>query len=136
EEWVAWKERKARDEKSREQGAKNADNRKETASRPPESPKPQPQAAAKPANAPINKEAQKELQKTQRLFQQAEQQLAELNKKRETLEAALAAPDTYSNPGLFKKTEEDYAALQGQLKTANAQYEELFEKVLLLEGNG
>jgi ATP-binding cassette subfamily F protein 3 len=130
EEWVAWKERQAKDAKQRDGGIRNSGQKKEA-------PKPVVEAPKKEiVNTPINKEAQKELQKVQRQFQQAEQRLAELNKKKETLEAALAAPGTYSDPALFKKTEEDYAALQQPLKEANQQYETLFEKVLELEAKG
>jgi ATP-binding cassette subfamily F protein 3 len=87
------------------------------------------------ANKPINKEAQKELQKQQRLFQQLEKQVADLNKKKTELEAKLAAPDTYSNPDEFKKTEAAYKAATQQLAAANKEYEVVFEKLMELEGS-
>ena len=94
-------------------------------------------AAQKPAatvpNAPINKAAQKELQREQRIFQQAEAKLAELNKQKALLESKLAAPDTYGNADEFKKTEAAYKQVQQQLAQANKEYEASFEKVLALE---
>jgi ATP-binding cassette subfamily F protein 3 len=133
-EWVEWKERQAKAQRAKgdESKEKVQDTRKVQAVAPKEAVK-----AAEPPkpNLPINKEAQKELQKQQRLFGQAEQKLAELNTKKQQLEAALAAPETYSDPQRFKKIESDYASLLQELKLANAQYESLFEKMMLLESN-
>ncbi|RYY95601.1 MAG: ATP-binding cassette domain-containing protein [Chitinophagaceae bacterium] len=135
-EWIEWKERMEknrqqleREQKNREQGA--AEQQK---GRKKEEPKKVEAIVPPEAKKPINKELQKELQKYQRQFAQVEKSLAESNEKKTQLEAALAAPDTYSNPGLFKKTETDYAAIQQQLGALNKQYEELFEKIMELEG--
>jgi ATP-binding cassette, subfamily F, member 3 len=142
-EWVDWKERKEKEEKNKEQGreprnkeqgVKNVEvkgaNKKEEV----KNNNQQVQAKQQVQHGkPIDKEAQKELQKTQRLFQQLEQKIADLNKQKTTLEAALAAPETYNNPGQFKKTETDYQSVNSQLTQLNKQYEELFEKILALE---
>jgi ATP-binding cassette subfamily F protein 3 len=85
------------------------------------------------ANAPINKEAQKELQKQQRIFQQAEKLVSELNQKKADIESKLSNPATYSNPQEFKKTETDYQKVQADIKAANASYEKAFELVMKLE---
>lgn len=132
-EWVDWKERRAKEQakeqKNKEQGTRNTEVQQAVKK---ELSVQSPPPSAKPV---INKEAQKELQKQQRLFQQAEQKLAELNKRKQALEADLSAPDTYSDAGKFKKTEQEYAAVQQELKSANGQYETLFEKIMELEGN-
>jgi len=135
-EWVEWKERRereVREQQNKEQGtaelkkeARKEDQKKETA------PKPEPQPAVN-NKKPINKELQKELQKYQRQFGQVEHRLAECNEQKSTLEAALAAPETYANPELFKKTESDYQKVQQEIVQLNQQYEQLFEKILELE---
>jgi ATP-binding cassette subfamily F protein 3 len=145
EEWVEWKERMA-SRKNDDRGAAT-DNRKETTDTGKETndkrkeqkktepaPVAPPPSAAPAANTPINKEAKKELQKQQKLFQQLEQQLADLASKKTELEARLAAPDTYANPEEFKKTETAYRNVLQQLEKANKQYEEVFEKIMELEG--
>jgi ATP-binding cassette, subfamily F, member 3 len=154
EEWVDWKERKEKEQreqknkeqggeqnnkeqrgeqKNKEQGIKNVEvkggNKKEEGKN-----NGQPVQQKVNHGKPIDKEAQKELQKTQRLFQQLEQKIADLNKQKLVLENALASPDTYNNPGQFKKTESDYQSVNTELKQLNKQYEEVFEKIISLEG--
>jgi ATP-binding cassette subfamily F protein 3 len=126
EEYVAWKERMA--------PAAGGKEKKKPApeAAPQKSKAPEPVVSAVP-NAPINKAAQKELQKEQRIFQQAEARLADLNKQKALLEAKLAAPDTYGNAEEFKKTEAAYKKVQQELTQANKEYEASFEKVLALE---
>ncbi|RYY82718.1 MAG: ABC transporter ATP-binding protein, partial [Chitinophagaceae bacterium] len=137
-EWAEWKERRAQAEReaskaasanlaieSPAKGGKKAEVKKEV----PKVEEPVPTIAKKA----INKELQKELQKQQRQFGQVEHDLARLNEQKLTLEAALAAPDTYANPDMFKKTETDYAAVQKKIGELNKQYEQLFDKIIELE---
>lgn len=126
EEWVDWKERRDKEQKSLQQEAKKEEKKKEPVVAKQEVKKEVP-------NTPINKEAQKELQKQQKLFQQAEKKLADLNKEKERLELALAAPEIYSNADQFKKTETDYQSVLKQLTVANKEYEQVFEKMLSLD---
>ncbi|GAA4330719.1 ABC-F family ATP-binding cassette domain-containing protein [Flaviaesturariibacter amylovorans] len=135
-EWVEWKERMEknrqqleREQKNREQGTGNKEVKQKK-----EEPKKVEFVAPPEAKKPINKELQKELQKYQRQFAQVEKQIAENNELKARLEAALAAPETYADAVKFKKTETDYAAAQQQAKTLEKQYEELFEKIMELEG--
>ncbi len=128
EEWVEWKERMAKNEGQNKQASTDAPRTKEK--------KQDVVVEQKPvatANAPINKEAQKELQKQQRIFQQAEKLLSELNQKKADIESKLSNPSTYSNPQEFKKTEADYQKIQADIKAANASYEKAFELVMKLE---
>jgi ATP-binding cassette subfamily F protein 3 len=141
-EYVEWKERM----KSRNDGQNNKqknNNRKQEGGNnnapAKEEKKLEVQPAAKPATnfsepqKPINKESKKELQKQQRIFEQLEKQLADLNTEKAELEKKLAQPDIYSNGDSFKKTETAYNDIARQIETANKEYEKVFEKIMELE---
>ena len=93
-----------------------------------------PAASAPVKGSPINKEAQKELQKHQRQFQQLEGELARLKEKKQQLEASLGNPDIYGDKGKFQQIEAEYKQVTQDLEKANKQYEEVFEKIMELEG--
>jgi ATP-binding cassette subfamily F protein 3 len=84
-------------------------------------------------NKPIDKEKQKELQKQQRQFEKAEQTLNELQLALKEQEQLLSSPDTYANPTLFKETEAKWEQLKKQVDAAQAEYEALFERLMVLE---
>lgn len=139
EEWVAWKERMELQriaEKSQDKSQKSKVKNQNTTPEIVEKPvavrsEPVKQQTPKPG---VDVQAlRKELQKEQKNFQQVEKKLGELNSKKAGLELKLSAPDTYSNPVEFKKTETDYKEVSSQIETANKQYEELFEKIMNLE---
>jgi ATP-binding cassette subfamily F protein 3 len=145
EEFVEWKERKAANLKAEAGNAKagNSNAPAAPAAQKPEN-TPTPKAAApvvkpvapepKPqAPAPINKEAKKELQKQQRIFQQLEEKIAQLNEQKVKLEAELTAPDTYANRNKFVEVETNYKKVSNELVQANKQYEQVFEKIMELE---
>ena len=75
----------------------------------------------------------KELQKQQKIFQQLEEKIADLNKKKQHLEAALADPATYSDKNKFLQTETDYKKVCDELAIQNSEYEKVFEKIMELE---
>jgi ATP-binding cassette subfamily F protein 3 len=152
-EWVEWKERNVaakqataatatpapapapastQPAKSTQQPAQPAGK---SAQAQPAKPAPAAAPAAKPAQpaAPINKEAKKELQKQQRLFQELEQKIASLTQQKDTLEASLADPATYSDKNKFVAAETDYKRASDELNKANRQYEQVFEKIMELE---
>jgi ATP-binding cassette subfamily F protein 3 len=87
-------------------------------------------------STPINKEAKKELQKVQRQFQQLEEKIATLNKRRTELEAALADPGTYSDKQKFLEAETAYKQTEAELAGINTEYEKTFEKMMKLESSG
>ncbi|HZH96478.1 MAG TPA: ATP-binding cassette domain-containing protein, partial [Flavisolibacter sp.] len=130
EEWVAWKERMAASPVEKEKKNKQSD-RSNPGTKHEDNSNGKPKQSAQ--SLPINKEAKKELHKQQQLFQQAETRLAELNKEKALLESKLAASNTYENAEDFKKTETSYKLIQQHIAAANKEYEEAFEKVLLLE---
>lgn len=86
-------------------------------------------------SVPINKEAKKELQKQQRIFQQLEAQIAKLNTQKSELEAALVTPEIYSDKNKFLEAEAKYKKTAEELSSLNLQYEKTFELIVSLEGN-
>jgi ATP-binding cassette subfamily F protein 3 len=88
---------------------------------------------ANPPSSVIDKELKKELQKQKNRFQQLEEQIAQLNKKKTELEAALASPEIYNDKNKFTQAESDYKNAAAALERANAEYEVVFEKVMELE---
>ena len=86
------------------------------------------------ANAPVNKEAKKELQKQQKIFQQLEENISRAKQKKEQLQQALSLPETYSDKTKFVQAEADYKKASDELNRLNKQYEEVFEKIIELEG--
>lgn len=131
-EWVAWKERMAKQEAEQ----KKAESKSSKNEKPEVKAEPKPAAApvAQPS-APINKEAKKELQKQQRIFQQLEEKIAQLNKERTRLEASLADPATYTDKNKFREAEDAYKKTEAELSQLNTQYEQVFEKIMELEKN-
>ncbi len=132
-EWVAWKERMARQEadaRKTESKTAKVETKKEEAAPvvivKQEAPKTVP-------NSPVNKEAKKELQKQQRIFQQLEEKIGRMTSEQKALETSLALPDTYTNKEKFLETETAYKKVAHELSTLNKQYEELFEKIMKLE---
>ncbi|MEI9908956.1 MAG: hypothetical protein WDO71_04370 [Bacteroidota bacterium] len=155
EEYVAWKERMAKQEKEqaakdkaqgtrdKEQGGKN--KKSEAGSQKPEVGK---QKTEKPneskgsnqasgirhhSSPPINKDDKKELQKQQKIFQQLEERIATLNKKKSELEASLVDPAIYSDKTKFVQAESDYKKSGDELAKLNAEYEKVFETIMQLE---
>ena len=82
---------------------------------------------------PINKEQKKELQKQQRIFQQLEEQIAALNKKKVELEASLIDPAVYSYKSKFLQAEAAFKKAGAEINNLNAEYEKVFEKIMELE---
>jgi ATP-binding cassette subfamily F protein 3 len=132
EEYVEWKKRM--EEKKNEQLSvinvqeKNA--------------KPSKNVANPPAKADVEKkpsssqdaQVRKELQKNQKQFQQLEEKISKATSRKKELEAALADPSTYADKNRFLETETNYKAAEDELYKLNSQYEQLFEKIMELEG--
>jgi ATP-binding cassette subfamily F protein 3 len=139
EEWVDWKERNLAAKaalaapgngKPASTNAKPAPpgNGKSAAARTPTS-----VPDTKQPGVPINKEAKKELQRQQRLFQELEAKIATLTQQKNRLEASLTDPATYSDKNKFRVAEADYKKASDELGKANAQYEQIFDKIVALE---
>ena len=127
-EWMEWKERMAK------QAAAQA--------KPPAGATPKPVASAPPAPAVkaakaapvLTRDQKKELQQLQRQFGQLEEKLSKAKGRKTQLEAALADPSTYSDKQKFTEAESAYKKQSEELDLLNRQYEEVFEKIMLLEG--
>lgn len=126
EEWVAWKERMAKNEAK---GLK----KEEPVSNPKKEIKPAPEAVKQAPATPINKEAKKELQKMQKQFQLLEEKIARLNTEKTKLEAQLADPATYADKNKFLETETAYKKADDELNRYNTEYEKVFERIMELE---
>ncbi len=97
----------------------------------------QQQPATAPAsipNQPINKELQKELQKQQKRLATLEEDITKAEQEKKRIEAELALPENFSDRQKFVALENSYKQVQQSLGLLNKLYEELFEKVLQLEG--
>ncbi|HXB96238.1 MAG TPA: ATP-binding cassette domain-containing protein, partial [Puia sp.] len=141
EEWVDWKERNLA---AKQQAASAAlpppppppSDRQRPSSSDRSRPSPSDQSRPSdlgPGPASVNKEAKKELQKQQRIFQDLEQKIATLSRQKDTLEASLADPGTYSDKNKFVTAETEYKKTSDLLEKANRQYEQVFEKIMELE---
>jgi ATP-binding cassette subfamily F protein 3 len=111
-EWEEWKKRQA------------------LAAAPPKAEKKSP-PIAQPVQAPqktsIDKDLKREFQK------QLEEQISKLKELLKKLEADMANPDIYGDKQKFRNTEDAYKKANTDLAKANAEYEEVFEKVMELE---
>ena len=73
------------------------------------------------------------MQKQKNLFQQLEEKIASLNKKKVQLEADLASPAVYGDKTKFLETEAAYKLNADDLLNANTEYETVFDKLMKLE---
>jgi ATP-binding cassette, subfamily F, member 3 len=129
EEWVAWKERMAKNEAK----GQKTEEAISPVSKPKEENKPAPEPVKQTPAVPINKETKKELQKMQKQFQQLEEKIARLNTEKAALEAQLSDPETYSDKQKFLQTETAYKKAEDELNRSNAEYEKVFERIMELE---
>ena len=136
-EWEDWKERREAELRKAEKSDKGEKLVKETkATDKREQQKPptvQPSVSGEQRAAGIDKELKKELQKQKNRFAQLEEKIAQLNKKKSELEAALAVPETYNDKTKFVQTETAYKTAATELEKLNAEYEVVFEKLMELE---
>jgi ATP-binding cassette, subfamily F, member 3 len=93
--------------------------------------KPEPIEAKK--NESINKEEQKKLKNLQNNFKRVEENLNIAQAKKIEIEAALGNPDLYQQKDKFVQTELDYAKIQSSITNLQAEYEDLFEQIMVLE---
>jgi len=137
-EWEDWKERKEKADAAllKAEGSKQNINInkqvKEPVVKPEQSKKVNP-PTTNTQHAGIDKEQKKELQKQKNRFQQLEEKIAGLNKKKTALEAALALPEIYNDKARFLQAETDYRNSSSELEKLNAEYEIVFEKLMELE---
>lgn len=133
EEWVAWKERMARQEADLKK-VQSVGNKEQKFNK-----KKQEVVATvlpvikKTTNTPFVKEAKKELQKIQKQFLEVEEKINLLNRQKQELEIELGNPLIFSNKEKFLQTELNYKNVTIALNIANSEYEKLFEEIVKLE---
>jgi len=136
EEWVAWKirmaDRREKEDSGRQKVPERSMNDKGIDK---ETEKSKNLNSSTTANTLINKEHKKELQKQQQLFKQLEERLAMLSKEKTAIESSLADPSVYTDKNKFVLAEANYNKTLQHLSVVNKQYEETFEKIVLLEEN-
>ncbi|UEG48926.1 ABC-F family ATP-binding cassette domain-containing protein [Ferruginibacter lapsinanis] len=134
-EWEIWKEKREAAKKAN--AAQATDNKQQATSNKQQATDNKQVKAAEPApqntNTSIDKELKKEYQKNKNRFQQIEEKLAQLNKRKLELETLMASPDSYANKEKFQQTENEYKTISAELNTLNKEYETVFEKVMELE---
>lgn len=129
-EWVEWNERMEK-QKSDKTPAPAPVKEKAAEPKPVAAPTPAPAPAA---NAPIDRDKQKELQKQKRRLGNLETELNNCKAEKARLETALGDPTNYSDPKKFQSLEASYKQTQSQWEQLNKEYEEVFEKVMEMEG--
>jgi ATP-binding cassette subfamily F protein 3 len=136
EEWVAWKVRMADRREKEDGGRQKVPDRSMNDKRiDKETEKSKNVNSSTTGNTPINKEHKKELQKQQQFFKQLEERLALLAKEKTAIESSLADPSVYTDKNKFVLAEANYNKTLQHLSVVNKQYEETFEKIVLLEEN-
>jgi len=68
-------------------------------------------------------------------FQQLEEKISKLNLEKTKLEADLGLPEIYSDKQKFLEVENLYKQNTDQLAKFNNEYENLFEKMMVMEEN-
>jgi ATP-binding cassette subfamily F protein 3 len=133
-EWEDWKERRIKAEAEAKRNEKAESNGEKAKAVIEKEPVKKEKAEEKQSNKPINQDQKKELQKIKTRFRQLEENLAILTKNKSRLEASLADPEIYSDKNKFKQAEAEYNKAAADLNAANAEYEEVFEKMMEMEG--
>ncbi len=145
-EWVEWKERMAKQKNAKVKNEEASVKKQETSSKKQEASDKKQDSQDKKQEAIVKKHEQvannsssgfksKELQNLQRKFQKLEEDIVKINQQKTQIESDLSNPDSYKESNKFSQLEKSYSAVQEQLKTANTQYEQLFEKIMELENN-
>ncbi len=137
-EYVQWKERMSRQSTvgSKQSAVANHESKSKVSETNNDQQQESVKSASKSAQSTaksVQSVVKKELQKQQRIFQQLEEKIADLHKKKQHLETALAEPATYSDKNKFLQTETDYKKVCNELAIQNSEYEKVFEKIMELE---
>jgi ATP-binding cassette subfamily F protein 3 len=123
-EWVAWKERMAKQKAANPEAIKPAPKPIEKKVEP---------VAAEVKAGPIDKELQKQIQKLQKAIAQLEQNINTLTEEKQAIELQMADPSTYADPAAFKLIEKNYHDKQALIRSMNKEYEIAFNDLVALE---
>ncbi len=123
-EWVAWKERMAKQKAANPEAPKQAPKPVEKKVEP---------VVAEVKSGPIDKELQKQIQKLQKAIAQLEQNINQLNQEKTAIELKMADPSTYTDQAAFQVIEKSYHDKQALIRSLNKEYEMAFNDLVALE---
>ncbi len=123
-EWVAWKERMAKQKAANPEAPKQAPKPVEKKVEP---------VVAEVKSGPIDKELQKQIQKLQKAIAQLEQNIDQLNQEKTAIELKMADPSTYTDQAAFQVIEKSYHDKQALIRSLNKEYEMAFNDLVALE---
>jgi ATP-binding cassette subfamily F protein 3 len=124
-EWVAWKERMAKQKAANPEAVKQAPK--------PVEKKVEPEVVKEVKAGPIDKEHQKLVQKLQKQIAQLEEKMGQTQADLKAIELKMADPTIYSDNASFQMIEKDYQSKQQGLQQMNQDYDNLFSELLELE---
>ena len=127
-EWVAWKERMAKQKPPLAEPVKNVgskDIRKQD--------KQEPAVVAEVKPQAIDKDLQKQIQKLQKVIAQIEHNIETLQTEKAAIELEMANPAIYSDPAKMHVVEKSYHDKNALIRSMNKEYEIAFNDLLILE---
>jgi ATP-binding cassette, subfamily F, member 3 len=133
-EWVEWNERMEKIKASQGDNKSESSKEKAVTQEPKKERVVMKEDKNLPSNQAIDKEKQKELQKQKRRLTQLETELNKCKEEKTKLETDLGDSSNYSDPGKFSSLEAAYKQAQAKWNELNQEYEEVFEKVMEMEG--
>jgi ATP-binding cassette subfamily F protein 3 len=123
-EWVAWKERMAKQKATNPEAAKQTPKPVEKKVEP---------VIAEVKTGPIDKEHQKLVQKLQKQIAQLEEKMGQTQSALKSIELKMADPTIYSDIASFQLIEKEYQLKQQELQRMNQDHDQLFSELLELE---
>jgi len=127
-EWVAWKERMAKQKAQLAEPVKNADS-KDTRKQG----KQEAAVVAEVKPQAIDKDLQKQIQKLQKAISQIEHNIETLHTEKAAIEVEMANPATYADPAKMRIVEKSYQDKNALIRSMNKEYEIAFNDLLILE---
>ncbi|MFM7719652.1 MAG: ABC-F family ATP-binding cassette domain-containing protein [Sediminibacterium sp.] len=127
-EWVAWKERMAKQKAQLAESIKNIgskDSNKQGKQEATVVTEVKPQA--------INRDLQKQIQKLQKVIAQIEHNIETLHTEKAAIELEMVNPDIYSDPAKMHVIEKSYQDKNALIRSMNKEYEIAFNDLLILE---
>ena len=124
-EWVAWKERMAKQKAANPEAPKQAPKPVEKKVEPVDVKEVKPQA--------IDKDLQKQIQKLQKVIAQIEHNIATLHTEKAAIELEMANPAIYADPAKLHIVEKSYQDKNALIRSMNKEYEIAFNDLLMLE---
>jgi len=127
-EWVAWKERMAKQKAQLAEPVKNIGSKDSN-----KQGKQEATVVTEVKSQAINKDLQKQIQKLQKVIAQIEHNIETLHTEKAAIELEMANPDIYSDPAKMHVIEKSYQDKNALIRSMNKEYEIAFNDLLILE---